>query len=522
MAYDAIVVGAGHNGLAAAVHLATKGWKVAVFEQAEQPGGAVRTAEITLPGFRHDVYAMNMSLFAGSPFFAAHRDLLLQHGLAFVPAPESFATAFPDGTWLGVSQDLETTAGRIAAVSPRDAAAWRSMVAGFAADAPHIFAMLGAPMPSRKATQAVWALYRAKGMAGVGALARLLLSSPRDFLDRHFESPKLKAMMGVWGLHLDFPPDAAGGALFPYLESMACQSFGMVVGRGGADTVIRSLVGALQAHGGELHLGTPVDAVSCTGNKARAVALRNGRTFEATRAVIANVHPKRVFGTLIKGDDHAAYREKLDGFKPGPGTMMVHYALSRLPDWTAGAALQRFAYVHLAPDFATMARAYDDARAGLLPAVPALVIGQPTALDPDRAPEGRHVLWVQVRVLPAEIRGDAAGDIAAGSWDDIKERYADRIEALIEGYAPGFKAAVLGRAVLSPTDLERDNVNLIGGDSLSGSHHLDQNFMFRPAFGWSRYKTPVKNLYLVGASTWPGAGVGAGSGFMLGKMLAGA
>ena len=522
MAYDAIVVGAGHNGLAAAVHLATKGWKVAVFEQAEAPGGAVKTAEITLPGFRHDVYAMNMSLFAGSPFFAAHKELLLRHGLAFVPAPESFATAFPDGTWLGVSQDLETTAGRIAAVSPRDAAEWRSMVAGFAAEAPHIFAILGSPMPSRKAMQAVWALYRAKGMAGVGALARLLLSSPRDFLDRHFESRKLKAMMGVWGLHLDFPPDAAGGALFPYLESMACQSFGMVVGRGGADTVIKSLVGALKEHGGELHLGTAVAAVSCAGNRARAVELRGGRTVEATRAVIANVHPKRVFETLIKGDDHAAYREKLAGFKPGPGTMMVHYAVSRLPDWTAGTALQRFAYVHLAPDFATMARAYDDARAGLLPAVPALVVGQPTALDPDRAPEGRHILWVQVRVLPAEIRGDAAGEIVAGNWDDIKERYADRVEALIEGYAPKFKSSVLGRAVLSPADLERDNPNLVGGDSLGGSHHLDQNFMFRPAFGWSRYKTPVKNLYLVGASTWPGAGVGAGSGFMLGKMLAGA
>ncbi len=192
-----------------------------------------------------------------------------------------------------------------------------------------------------------------------------------------------------------------------------------------------------------------------------------------------------------------------------------------MPDWTAGAALQRFAYVHLAPDFATMARAYDEARAGLLPAVPALVVGQPTALDPGRAPEGRHVLWVQVRVLPAEIRGDAAGDIAAGGWDDIKERYADRIEALIEGYAPGFgRSARPGRAVAA--DLERDNPNLVGGDSLRGSHHLDQNFMFRPAFGWSRYKTPVKNLYLVGASTWPGAGVGAGSGFMLGKMLAGA
>jgi phytoene dehydrogenase-like protein len=149
-----------------------------------------------------------------------------------------------------------------------------------------------------------------------------------------------------------------------------------------------------------------------------------------------------------------------------------------------------------------------------------LVVGQPTAIDPSRAPPGRHVLWVQVRVLPATIRGDAAGQIGATHWDEAKDAYADRVIALIERYAPGLSGKILGRAVLSPLDLERENPNLIGGDSLSGSHHLDQNFLFRPAFGWSRYKTPLRGLYMVGAATWPGAGVGAGSGFMLAKMLA--
>ena len=522
MAYDAVIVGAGHNGLAAAVHLATKGWKVGVFEAAAQPGGAVKTAEITQPGFRHDLYAMNLSLFAGSPFFATHKEGLLRHGLAFVPAPDSFATAFPDGTWLGVGTDLETTAARIAALSTRDAEAWRTMAAAFGKQAPHIFAVLGAPMPSRAALKAVWGAVRAGGMAGLGDLARLLVSSPRDFLDRYFENPKLKAAMAVWGLHLDFPPDAAGGALFPYLESMACQAFGMVIGQGGAETIVKALVGYLRERGGELHLGAPVATVLEAGGKARGVRLADGREIEARRAVICNVHPKNLTGQLLKGDDHADYRQKLDGFKPGPATMMVHYALSRQPDWAAGEALGRFAYVHLAPDLSGMTRTYDQARSGLLPDAPALVVGQPTALDPSRAPPGQHVLWVQVRVLPSTIAGDAAGEIEAGDWGVVKERYADRVEAIIERYAPGFRASVLGRAVLSPADLERDNPNLVGGDSLAGSHHLDQNFVFRPAFGWSRYKTPVKNLYLCGASTWPGAGVGAGSGFLLGKMLAGA
>jgi phytoene dehydrogenase-like protein len=125
-------------------------------------------------------------------------------------------------------------------------------------------------------------------------------------------------------------------------------------------------------------------------------------------------------------------------------------------------------------------------------------------------------------VLPSRIRGDAAGIIACTDWDAVKEAYADRVIGIIERYAPGFTANILARAVLSPADLERDNPNLVDGDSISGSHHLDQNFLFRPAFGWSRYRTPIDRLYMIGASTWPGAGTGAGAGFMLAKMLAGA
>jgi phytoene dehydrogenase-like protein len=520
MPYDAVVVGAGVNGLAAALHLATKGWKVAVLERNDVAGGAVKTREITLPCFRHDLYAMNLSLFAGSPFFAAHKDRLTAQGLAFVSAEHSFATAFPDGSWLGVERDIEATTSRIAALSPADAERWRAMVTAFGRDAPHIFALLASPMPSLQALRAIFAAWRARGTGWLADTGRLLVASPREWLDENFESEKLKAMMAVWGMHLDFSPDYAGGALFPYLESMANQSFGMALGRGGADTIVTALVRAIAAEGGEVRLSTPVHGIAIEAGPAKAVVLQGGERIEATRAVIANLHPRVLFGDLLPASSAAAQR--LARLRPGPATMMIHLALNDLPAWSAGAELRRFAYVHLAPSFAAMATTFTEALDGLLPAEPALIVGQPTAIDPSRAPAGGHVLWVQVRVLPSRIRGDAARSITRTQWATVKEAYADRVIGIIERYAPGFSANILARAVLSPDDLERDNPNLVGGDSLGGSHHLDQNFVFRPAFGWSRYRMPIDRLYMVGASTWPGAGTGAGSGFMLAKTLAGA
>ncbi|HUZ33429.1 MAG TPA: NAD(P)/FAD-dependent oxidoreductase [Xanthobacteraceae bacterium] len=520
MAYDAIVIGAGVNGLAAALHLSAKGWKVLVVERAQVAGGAVKTAEITLPGFRHDLYAMNLGLFAGSPFFAAHKDRLLAHGLDFVGAERCFATAFPDGGWLGVEKNVAANAERIARFSPADAARWHAMTAAFGADAPHIFGLLGSPLPSWQALRVALRAWRTRGTAWVAETVRLLLASPREWLDENFENEKLKTMLAMWGMHLDFSPDCAGGALFPYLEAMADQAFGMALGRGGADVIVTAMVRAITAAGGEVRLGAPVQSIAIESGAAKGVVIAGGERIEATRAIVANLHPRVLFGQLVPAPSVAAQR--LAKFRSGPATMMIHLALNDLPVWSAGAELRRFAYVHLAPSLAAMAKTYTEALDGLLPAEPGLVVGQPTAIDPSRAPAGKHVLWVQVRVLPSRIRGDAADKIAGRDWDAIKEAYADRVIGIIERYAPGLSANIIARTVHSPADLERDNPNLVDGDSLGGSHHLDQNFLFRPAFGWSRYRTPVDRLYMVGASTWPGAGTGAGSGFMLGKMLAGA
>jgi phytoene dehydrogenase-like protein len=517
--YDAVVVGAGINGLAAAVHLATKGWSVLLLEKSDMAGGAVKTRELTLPGFRHDLYAMNLSMFAGSPFFAEHQQLLVEHGLRLCPAERTFASAFPDGSLLGVERDLEATAGRIQALSAKDARRWRQLVAAFGADAPPLFQLLAAPMPSLALLRVLWRAWRDRGTAWIAGMVRLLTLSPRAWLDRHFENDQLKTTLAVWGMHLDFPPDMAGGALFPYLESMACQSAGIFIGQGGADTVIKAMLSAFRALGGDVLLETEASEILTQGGHAYGVLLADGRRMLARRSVIANLGPKVLYGTLLKSANASARRQR-ERFRHGPGTMMIHLALDALPQWSAGAELQQYAYVHLAPSMEAMTAAYAEAVAGLLPRVPVIVVGQASAVDPSRAPPGKHVLWIQVRVLPATVSGDAAGEIAGTQWDNIKEAYADRVLALLETYAPGLSQNVLARVVLSPQDLERDNPNLVGGDSLGGSHHLDQNLLFRPAFGYSRYRTPVAGLYMVGASTWPGAGTGAGSGFLCAQLLA--
>jgi phytoene dehydrogenase-like protein len=199
--------------------------------------------------------------------------------------------------------------------------------------------------------------------------------------------------------------------------------------------------------------------------------------------------------------------------------MMVHLALSGAPPWAGGDDLQQFAYLHIAPLPEDLREAYASAVQGLLPREPLLVVGQTSAVDPTRAPEGGHVLWVQVRTLPAHIHGDAAGELSPGPWDAVAEPFADRVVAKLERYAPGLSERVIGRRVLSPADLERENPNLVGGDSLAGSMHLRQNFLLRPFPGVAPYGTGVKQLYLVGAGTWPGAGVNALSGYHVARRL---
>jgi phytoene dehydrogenase-like protein len=211
-------------------------------------------------------------------------------------------------------------------------------------------------------------------------------------------------------------------------------------------------------------------------------------------------------------------RRAAQRYQHGPGTLMVHLALSGPPAWAGGEDLSQFAYVHIAPYVDDLAGTYAQACAGLLPNEPMLVVGQTSAVDPTRCSDGA-LLWIQVRALPGTIRGDAAGVIEARDWPGAAEPYADRVLAKLERYAPGIADLVLDRAVLTPADLERHDPNLAGGDSIAGSMHLRQNFLFRPFPNVRDYETGVDRLLMVGAATWPGAGVNAISGYNVAQKL---
>jgi phytoene dehydrogenase-like protein len=514
-----VVVGSGHNGLVTAVMLAKAGWSVTVVERADVPGGAVRTAEVTLPGFRHDLYATNLNLFAGSPFFAEYGAELTARGFELAPSDKPFGSLFPDGGFLGVTTDAAETVERIRAVSAADAESWQRLGAWFGKVAPTMFGVLGSPLPSATAVRGLWSQRRVVREEW-GELARLVLQSPREFVEENFDDRRVQALAGAWGMHLDFGPDVPGGATFPLLETFASAQNGMVLGRGGASVVTNSLVSLLRSLGGELVLGSEVEEVLVEGGRATGVALAGGERIGADRAVIANVTPTLLFGRLVRPEflDPEFLRKALR-YRYGPGTLMVHLALDELPEWTAGPAAREQCYLHIGPYIDDMGLAYAQASAGLLPVRPTLVVGQPTTVDPSRAPEGKHVLWVQVRVVPGQIRGDAAGEIASTDWDEVKEPYSERVLDLLQEHAPSIRHHVLGKYVESPLDLERANPNLVGGDQIAGSHHPAQHYLLRPMPGWSRYATPIDGLYMCGAATWPGAGLGAGSGFLLGKEL---
>jgi phytoene dehydrogenase-like protein len=284
--------------------------------------------------------------------------------------------------------------------------------------------------------------------------------------------------------------------------------------------MVDALVGLLREHGGEVRTAAEVTRVLHQDGRATGVVLADGEQIATKRAVIANLTPTILFDRLLaEADLPPAFRRKVRRYTYGPGTMMVHLALNGPPQWTAGAELQEFAYLHIAPYVDDLARTYTQSLAGYLPDSPLLIVGQPTAVDPSRAPAGQHILWIQVRTLPSTIRGDAADQIAARSWDAAKAPMADRVIEKLAHYAPGIQEQILARVVYSPADLERHNPNLVGGDSIAGSHHLRQNFLWRPFPGWSTYHTPLDGLLMVGAATWPGGGTNATSGYLAAQDL---
>ncbi len=518
--YDVVIVGGGHNGLLVAAYLARAGFEVLLAERNEEVGGAIASAELTRPGYVHDLYATNMNLFLGSPAFAELGPELAAEGLELAHTDKPYSSAFPDGSSLRVHQDrARTRAGIEASLGPADAEGWDRLAAAYDRFAPSLFELYGTRLPSLASGRWLASALRAHGPRGIAELSRLLLGSTRELGDAYFRSDEAKAMIAAWGMHIDFGPDVAFGALFPFLETFADMDNGMSVVAGGAGGLPRALAAVARAAGAEIRTASPVTAILAEGGAASGVELASGERIGARRAVVANLTPAPLTRLLPAGGAADATRRALAHYIYGPGTMVVHAALDGPLPWAAGPELAEWGYVHLGPYVREMAQTYTDAVNGVLPSEPLLVVGQTSAVDPSRAPAGGSVAWIQVRMLPSQIRGDAGGEIGARDWGAAKAPYAERVLDKLERYAPGARERIVDWKVLAPDDLEAANPNLVGGDSVGGSHRLSQNALFRPAPGLSGYRLPLDRLLMVGAGTWPGAGVNAISGRLVAQRL---
>ena len=507
---DFIFVGAGHNSLSCAMLLSKAGYKVLILEGGNDIGGAAKTAEITLPGFKHDLYAANIGLFLGSPIFQEFKNELFENGFKPVVNEFPMASVFPDQTGIAVYKDATKTIDSFKQFSSEDAVAWTALYDYFNKTAPLFLPLLQKPMPSFAALKQVWQLVRKLGTKGAYELAGLLLKSPRQFCEHWFENPKSQALFLPWAMHLDFGPDVSGGATFPFVEPPIYHTFGMPLSEGGVVTMIKSMARIVEKNGGTIQTQKRVEKILLQNGQAVGVLTNDGTNLFAKKSIIANVTPHQLVKTLIDPLElPTTYVTKSRKFRFGPGTMMIHLALNSPVEWAAGPEYGKFNYVHIAPYVLNLAQTYTDAVNGVLPSSPLLVVGQLSVSDPSRVPKGKHLLWIQVRLLPRTPVADSVigkGAILPKPWPEIKEKYADRVLQKLEMYAPGITSKILKRVVLSPFDLEKGNPNLVGGDSLAGSHHLDQFYMFRPFAGWSRYKTPINGLYMVGAVHLAGRG----------------
>lgn len=517
---DVVLIGAGINSLGAALMLADAGKRVLVLDRNDEPGGAIRTLELTLPGFRHDIGAMNLSLIAGSPFYAEYGDALANKGFELVVADATFGSHDADGQFLGFTADDAANASAIAAFSPDDERGWRDWRDDYDRLSPLLFQLFGSPAT---AASPLDLLPDAAGRLSPDESARLrgiLLDSLRKNLGGRFENDTLRAAIAAWALHLDYPPDVDGGCWMPFLETNGDALNGIPIARGGSGNLVRALVELIEDRGGRVISGQEVERVLIERDRAVGVALKGGQEVRASEAVVASVTPQALLG-LVDRRLPAPLVDAADTFQYGPGTLVVHLSLSGLPDWRDEAARRSF-YVHVGPTLDYLAAAYDQSVAGQLPADPFIVVGQPTVYDPSRAPAGRHVLWLMARCVPARIAGDAAGIIDGREWTDgVAGQFADRVIDRVEELAPGLRDRILGMAVHTPADLESLNPNLVGGDLNAGSLHLPQFYGNRPFPGHANNRLPVAGLFLCGASTWPGGGAAPGSGVLVAREILG-
>ncbi|MEA4908961.1 MAG: NAD(P)/FAD-dependent oxidoreductase [Anaerolineaceae bacterium] len=452
--YDAVIVGSGPNGLAAAITLARGGRSVLVLEGKETPGGGVRSLPLTLPGYRHDVCAAVFPLGMASPFF---RGLPFQdYGLHWVHPGVPLAHPLDDGTAVLLERSVVHTARTLG----RDGQAYQALMLPWMA---HWQALVSELLSSLRPPRRLDLLARF-GLRGV-LPASLLIRT-------HFRGERARALMAGLSAHAMLPLEQPGTAAFGILLGLLGHAVGWPVAQGGSQRIITAMLACLEEMGGEILTGRMVTALA---------------DLPPARAVLFDLTPHQLV-RIQDVDFPGAYRRSLQNYRYGVGVFKMDFALDAPVPWKA-AACSRAGTLHLGGTWEEIAQAEQAVWQGHLPRRPFVLLAQPSLFDPQRAPQGRHTLWAYCHT-------------PAGSVADM----SDLIEEQIERFAPGFRSRILARHTFNAREMEGYNPNYVGGDINAGVQDLGQHFA-RPALRWDPYSTPDPRVYLCSSSTPPGGGV---------------
>jgi phytoene dehydrogenase-like protein len=505
--YDAIIIGGGHNGLTAAAYLARAGRKVLVLERRPVLGGACVTEEV-FPGCKVSTAAYVNSLLR--PQIIRELDLP-RYGFEMLPRSPSSFTPFPDGRSLLMGPDAKLTYEEVSKFSPRDAEALPKYEAMLLRVAEFIEPLLDETPPDLFSNRLgdLWRFakigwrFRQLGKDAAAAV-EVLTGAARPILDRWFESEQLKVTLATDAIIGAFAsPSMPGTAYVLFHHVMGeCNGVRGVWGyvRGGMGGISGALAAAAKAHGAEIRTNATVAKLPIRDGRAAGVVLDDGTELSA-RIVASNADANVTFLKLADPKElPAEFVSAIKSIDYSSASLKINALLSELPDFTArpGAGPHLRGTIHICPDFDTLERAYDDAKYGEPSKTPVLEITIPTTVDDTLAPAGKHLLSMFVQYAPYKLRN--------GSWDERRDRFADRCFEVLEQYAPNFRRSVIDRQVLAPPDIERV-YGLTGGNIFQGAMHLDRLFFLRPACGWANYRTPVHGLYLCGSAAHPGGGV---------------
>ena len=527
MSKPVVVVGTGHNALIAAAYLAREGHEVTVLERAERPGGAVQTRDDIFPGYRIDIGSSAHILIHLTPIL---RELELDRfGLEYIDCDPWAWYPLEDGRAIEFWRDIDRTCDSIARISPRDAEAYRRFCAEWEPLADAVLRLfLGPPTLGRTA----WRLARApSGGGGGGRAAQLqqILGSYRGLLDTTFSHPAVRAAVEWMAAQSGPPPSELGAAPLAAWQPLYHRT-GVKRARGGSGALTGALVRCIEHHGGRVETGRPVRRIVVERGRVTGVMVgdgpepgrpldeppvRDGGELVTAGAVLAGCHIATTFLHLLDGvDEVAGLRERVARLRIGNGFgMILRCATSELPRYAgSGEAIAAHRGLQLlCPPAPYLDRAYADYLAGRPAADPAVVAMTWSAVDPTLAPEGKHVLFAWAQYHPYTLAGGER-------WEDIRQREADRILSAVGRFAPNVPDCVDRVHIQTPPDLEQE-IGLFNGNVMHLEMSLDQMFLFRPLPELSAYTTPVKGLFLTGASTHPGGGVFGAPGMNAARVM---